>query len=169
MQDRLINMFVTKWPTPKTIAPLLAAEQKLGVSPGMVQSLMASWRWGRRYDKRTRVYDKLVALAKKEPGVRGKKNARRFVVNFCKFAIGYKKFINKRRDRESSLVDVPWEMWLGDLLHVFPKFLAFRKGKDCVVSEVDKGDNESGGAEDGGREAETGDEDSFPAGAGGST
>jgi len=79
---------------------------------------MASWRSGRRYDKRTRVYDKLVALAKKEPGVRGKKDARRLVVNFCKFAIGYKKFINKRRDRKSSLVNVPWEKWLGDLLQV---------------------------------------------------
>jgi len=49
------------------------------------------------------------------------------------------------------------------------KFLAFRKGEECVVSELDEGDNESGGAEDGGREAETGDEDSLPAGVGGST
>jgi len=58
---------------------------------------------------------------------------------------------------------------LDELLLVFPKFLAFRKGEDYVVSEVDEGDNESGGEEDGGREAETGDEGSLPEGAGGST
>ena len=113
-------------PTPAAMQPLVMSESQLGVSTGSLNTIISSWRWGKASDKKTRVYDKLVELAKTKPGVEGDDTPRLYVVELLKVALKDKDYLELKRDREASSVRVPWEKWLADLVKVVPKLDALR-------------------------------------------
>lgn len=120
------NVKRRSWPTPAAMRPLVMSETQLGVSTGSLNTIISSWRWGKASDKKTRVYDKLVELAKTKPGVKGDDEARLYVVELLKVALKDKDYLELKRDREASSVRVPWEKWLADLVKVVPKLDALR-------------------------------------------
>jgi len=122
--------------------PLVMSETQLGVSTGSLNTHISSWRWGKESDKKTKVCDKLVELAKTKPGVKGDDEARLYVVELLKVALKEKDYLELNQDREASSARVPWEKWLADLVKVVPKLDALRgpgggegEGKDGTGEE----------------------------------
>ena len=70
------NVKRRSWPTPAAMPPLVMSETRLEVSTGSLNTIISSWRWGNASDKKIRLYDKLVELAKTKTGVVGDEQAR---------------------------------------------------------------------------------------------